>query len=340
MSEEKIDLKQIINQEDNRERMRLVVDAFNQAMEDEDHDIAREVATYVVHNEHQGGFGAGFQFHCLRWLTHHYHFRYSHSEDGSQEEEQALVGLQECIELYDWLIQKLPRDISITREEIQAANDFMLEIYQEFQFDTDELQEVLLEQAMLIGDAQAAQTHFAAWQTFLQSNPNGCQACRQDVLVQYYDFIGDYQQAITAAQPILSGELSCNVVPQNTYEYVIHSLIALNRREEAEEILYQAIDLIKKEEDDTIYLPMLIYYFTQLDLKHEASDLLDEYADEIIEFGANNRLNYLEYLISVAPFNDEALTAAQEVAKQFDERNGNSFYQDKLAFMFQKITLH
>lgn len=321
--------------------MRLAVDAFNQAIKDEDDDSAREIAEYVVHNQRQGGFSAGFEFHCLRWLTQHYHLRYAQSEDNSTEEETTFSGLMDCIWLYKWLVQKLPRDIHLTREEIEEANEFMRRIYDDFQFSQASTEKTLMHQAIIMGDAERAKTHFAQWQQLEHDENNDCEACDQDSLVAYYDFIGDYTQALKAAEPILSGEMTCGEVPHITYKSVIHSLIALNRHDEAEALLDEAIDLITQDnEEHIILLPMLIVYLSQLGFKHEAADLLDEYTDEIMAISANNRLNYLEYLMCVTLFDEKALPSAQELAQEFDTRNGNSFYQDTLSLMYGTTTVH
>lgn len=327
---------------ENRERMRKAVETFNYAMEAQKYDLAREVAEYVLGNENANAdFGAGFQLHCLRWLTNHYRIRFSESEDGSEEEQTAMEGLMSALWKHKWIVSTLPWDIGMTSEEIRDANAYMREIYQDYEFSQESVEKTLTEQSISMGDADAAREHFAAWQSMEADEGSDCPACVQDTLVRYYHFIGDYERALDCAAPILSGDLTCGEVPHITYEYIVGSLYRLGRHDEARAILKQAIEFILDSGEENIrLLPMLIFYQTQLGLKQEASELLDEYGDTIVNFGANNRLYYLEYLTCVAPFNDEALTAAQDVAKQFDERNGNSYYQDTLALMFGTAAVH
>lgn len=335
-------LQDIAQTWENRERMRKAVETFNHAMETQNYDVAREVAEFVLGDEEPNAdFGAGFQLHCLRWLTNHYRIRFSESEDDSEEERVAMEGLMSALWKHKWIMSKLPWDIGMTREEIAEANDYMREIYSDYEFSQESVEKTLTEQSISMGDAEAARAHFAAWQDLEADDGSDCPACVQDTLVRYYHFIGDYERALDCAAPILSGDLTCGEVPHVTYEYIVGSLYRLGRHDEARAILEQAIDLITQSSEENIrLLPMLIFYQTQLGLKQEASELLDEYGDAIVNFGANNRLYYLEYLTCVAPFNDEALTAAQEVAQQFDERNGNTYYQDVLALMFGSAVVH
>lgn len=327
---------------ENRERMRKAVETYNYAMEAQNYDLAREVSEYVLGDENANAdFGAGFQLHCLRWLTHHYRTRFAESEDDSVEEKIAMEGLMSALWKHKWIVSKLAWDIGITREEIRDANEYMREIYQDYEFSQESVEKTLTEQSISMGDAEAAREHFAAWQSMEADEGSDCPACEQDTLVRYYHFIGDYERALDCAAPILSGDLTCGEVPHITYEYIVGSLYRLGRHDEARAILKQAVELILDSAGENIrLLPMLIFYQTQLGMKQEASELLDEYGDAIVNFGANNRLYYLKYLISVAPFNGEALTSAQNVAKQFDERNGNSYYQDILALQFQKAVIH
>lgn len=327
---------------DNRECMHLAVEAFNQAMETQDYDTVREVAEFVLGDEvPNADFGAGFQLHCLNWLTHHYRLRYADSADDSPEEETALHGLLSVVWKWKWIVSKLPWDINLSREEMAQANDAMRELYTDLQFSLEAVEKTLTEQSIILGDVDAAREHFVLWQSLESDDGGDCAACERDALVQYHHFIGEYEQVLNLAQPIMAGDLTCSEVPHITYQYVVDALIRLGKHDDAVAILYEAIDLLTTSSEENIsLLPPLILAAVQLGKRDWAMDLLDEYNDAILNISANNRLYYLQYLMCCAPFNDEALTAAQEVAAQFDERNGNSFYQDKLALLFQKAVVH
>lgn len=327
---------------DCRERQSLAIEQFNQAMQNDDTATAIDLSEFVVGDEQLNAtFSLGFQWHCLTWLARHYHQQYSQTPDNSPEEDLYLEKLFDVLWKFKWVIARLPYDINMTLAEIQQANELMTSFYEHFDFGASALAKTLMHQNLHMGDVQAAKQHFEAWQAGSNDMGSDCPACEQDSLVAYHHFIGDYARVVELAQPILSGEMRCGEVPHITYQWVIDSLIRLNQTEKAREILLQAIDLITDEID--VHLPLLaplIALCSRVDEKHTAQALLDEYNDELLDLSHNNRLYYLHYLLAVAPFNDEGLREAEQVAKQFDERNGNSFYQDQLALKFGTTWLH
>lgn len=324
------------------ERQSRAIKLFNQAMEENDHATAIDVAEFVIGDEcMKDEFAAGFQMHCLGWLVRHHRQLYSETEDGSVEEDFYLEKLFEILWKFKWVIAHLPYDINMNRDEMQDANELMSLFYEHFELAQSAVAKTLMHQSLKMGDVQAAKQHFEMWQSGKHDLSNDCDACEQHSLVEYHHFIGDYAAVIELAKPILSGAMHCGEVPHATYQFVIDSLIRLNQTDKAHELLLQAIDLITEDIDEHLsLLAPLIYLCSRVGQPNVAKDLLDEYNDDILELAHNNRLYYLDYLIAVAPFNDEGLVEAQKVATQFDERNGNSFYQDKLALMFGKMRVH
>lgn len=334
---------QVLNAlEDNRERQAAAVAYFNEAIDREDEDGIRAVCEYVLDGgERTYAFGAGFQLHCLRWLTGHYHGRYAASEDGSTEEETALEGFLHCTWLCKWIVSRLPLDLHVSREDLTEANEFMRQLYEDAGLSQAAVEKCLMHQSIEMGDAQAAHTHFQAWQTLEHDSGGDCPACEQNSLIEYYRFSGQYAQAVALAEPILSGELTCGEIPHLSYEPVIDSLIKLGRRSEAVELLAQAEEHISDEGEAFYYLlsPLAVLHI-QLGHMQAATDFLDEHHENMVNAGQNNDLYYLHYLTVVAAFNPEAKAVAQALAAEFDQRNGNNHWQTKLELLFSPPVLH
>lgn len=333
---------EVANIADASRRMRVTVDAFNQAMNTEDFDTGREIAEFVLGNEIPNRlFKIGFQWHCLNWLTNYYRNSYVQSGEDSPEADAALRHLLNTAWKYKWVVPKLPYDTTVSREEIAQANQAMRQLYDDFQCSRESVEKALTEQSILMGDVAAAREHFALWQAAEADDLSDCPACEQDSLVQYYHFIGDYAQVLSCAEPILSGELSCAEVPHITYQYVVDALIRTGRPEQAEELLEEAFALITESDEDNVrLLPPLILAASQLGRLDWAEDWLDEYSDDIFATISNNDLPYFDYITCIVPLKDDALENAQQVAQELDQRNGNSYYQDKLTLLFQKTMLH
>lgn len=335
-------LEQIDNYQD---RQRSVIDQFNEAMEREDTDTARAIAAYVISFNQEGIslYSAGWQMHCLNWLTAYQLNEWRNSPDDSPEEEAALSQIWDCLWEYKWLVGNLPTDLNESREDLENAVKHMANLYQEFELGRGMVDKAILEQAMLMGDVQAAREAFQNWQTHAQPDHdiNDCPACECNTLVNYYHFIGDYHSALSAAQPILQGDLSCGMVPHLSYYAAIDSMIQLGKLDDARTHLEHAITLIGEEGESVLsIMSWLIQLVNQLGDRAWAESLLDDFSEPIVEVVQNLRFDYLQYLFAVAPLNEAALFAAKALAKEFDERNGNRHYQNKLALMFISPTIH
>src|SRR5262249_18684019 len=64
-----------------------------------------------------------------------------------------------------------------------------------------------------------------------------CHACEIDSDVEYFFFLGDDQQGVAKAAPILQGRYSCSEVPQLTYAQLLLQMLRLDRG--AEEIKHR-----------------------------------------------------------------------------------------------------
>lgn len=326
-----------------QDRQRATIDQFNDAMEREDHETAKIIANYVINDDDVSNalFSRGWQMHCLNWLTAIHLSEWRESEDGSEAEDAALEEVFSCLWKYKWLVGSLPTDLGESREDITKAVQHMTDLYKEFRFSRGMVDKALLEQAMLMGDIQAAKKHFQKWRKAKSDAMTDCEACETNMLVSYYHFIGDFQQAVLVAEPILSGEQYCGEVPHLTYFPAISSLIQLGKPDLARDYLQEAIALITEAGESFLHeLSKLIQLVNQLNDREWAESLLDDWSEPIVDAIQNNRFDYLQYLLAVSPLNEEALVAAKALAKEFDERNGNRYYQNQLAFMFISSTVH
>lgn len=337
--------KEMLALDGNHARLQAAAELFGDALDAEDEETLEALCKWASSCEEEAIFlPLGFQFSCLSWLTDYYQERWRGSEDGSAEEERSWEGLADCLWNFKWIVAHLPQDLLMDEEALESANNMMLAYYQAFELGLSAYHKVLMKQAMLRGDAEAAERHFQAWRGTETEDSEGsdCMACEQSSLVEYFHFIGDYENAVRYFEPIGDGDLECEEVPHITYFACIDSLIRLGRKDEAAELLDEALDLVSNEMGEYVrLLPQLIQLKNRLGLLQQAADLLAEYGDAIVAISENNPYHYLQYLLAVAPFQTEALAEAEKLAARFDQRNGNHFYQMQLAVEFHKQdTLH
>ncbi|MDK4679735.1 hypothetical protein QDY71_03795 [Kingella negevensis] len=327
---------------DPRERQSTVVAIFNQAMEDRDYTTAIAICNYVIGgDERTHQFSCDWQMHCLTWLTYYWQNQFRESEKDSEAEDKAIRELMTCLWKFKWLISSLPRDINASLESIEKANQEMQEWYDIYHISPAMRHKALMEQNMLLGNVDAVREHFQKWQASEADEMNDCEACEQNGLVSYYHYIGDYAQAAKLAEPILSGKLTCGEVPHITYHAAIDSLIQIGETQRAKDTLKQAVAHIETQPEKFLHLiPQIIQLHAQLDDLETAEELLDEYNDAIFDQVQLDLQTYWHYLLAIAPFNEEALETAQNIAADFDQRNGNSYYQTQLEWRQGKAIVH
>ena len=87
--------------------------------------------------------------------------------------------------------------------------------------------------AVSSGRADEAALFFREWQTAPRDRVSDCPACELNDRVEYLAFLGQDNQALSAAEPLLTGELKCTSVPDRTYGALLDPLLRLGRLEEA-----------------------------------------------------------------------------------------------------------
>ena len=339
MSQNQLTLLDIISESDYRQRQSKAIDLFNQSLKN-DPETTLALCNFVVGDVLSNqSFSPGFKLHCLNWLIDHHLDRCDESYEQHPEDDgfpEGFYDLIDCQWKFKWIIPTLARDLFLDKKEIEEANETMRYHYENMRFSLSSFYKTLMLQNILTGDHAAAKENFQKWQQTAADEFSDCPACEQSEQVNFYHFIGQYQKAIDTAQPILTGEMTCAEVPHLTYYPVIDSMIRLGKYEEAERLLDEAIDKINVEEDEEFV--RLIPLFSQLAYKlgqsQRALDLMNRHGDTIIRHAPNDNMLYLDYLIALSPFDEKAAQHAREFAADFDKRNGNSYYQSQIEFMF------
>lgn len=319
------------------------IDLFNHAMKQGDEATVRAVAEYVVGEGElrNKAFSRNWQFHCLGWLTHYWRNAWAESADGSTEESETLERLMLCLWQHKWLVGSLPQDLGAGKAAIADALENMRTLYATFKLSPAMVYKAAVEQAIYMGDAEAAKQAFAQWQAAEQDGMNDCKACEQSSLIHYWHFIGDYARAAELAAPVLAGQMSCAEVPHIAYFPAIDSLIMLGRAAEAEAAWEEAAGHIGSAGSQYLYLmPCIVQLAHRLGQPEKAQSLLEMHGRKIENAVRNNSYDALQYLIATAPMDLRAKEMAEKLAREFDRRNGNPYYQRQLAMMFSPTVIH
>ena len=87
--------------------------------------------------------------------------------------------------------------------------------------------------AMTMGDKAAAVEAHKRFAKAKRDSLSNCPACVQDQLIRYHSFCGRPEQAVAAAEPILSRKMTCNSVPHRTYGRLLGILFKLKQLDTA-----------------------------------------------------------------------------------------------------------
>lgn len=323
------------------EQQDALIALFNAKNGTEQEQICAEIAEYVLDRKGSGNrsFGYAFQLYLLKWLlAHHIELYHIYREDEAQRKA-CLKNISSCLWIFKWIVGSLPCDLKADQEDIAQALEHMRGIYQDFNRSLAMVEKARLEQAMFMGDVQAAPRYFEAWQAAEIDDSADCEACEISSRVKYYHFIGEYEKAIEAAQPLLAGEQECSEVPHVSYAAIIGSFMQLGQFEEAKYWLDWAVAHIRKEGETFYYLlPELLQLAIPLGMKAFAEEILDELHAEIKDRVRNNHFYYFQYLMAIEPFSPKTRETIQKVAEAFDERNSNNYYQNMIRFRFADKT--
>lgn len=127
---------------------------------------------------------------------------------------------------YKWILDSVPRNPAIRRAQIEAAHADFDEMFPAGQGErTRAKMNVVL--ALRLGDAERARAQLDTWLLAPRDHHSDCAACDLDSEVELLHALGEEADALSAAQPLLRGDLSCAEVPGLTYGYVAEAAYAL-----------------------------------------------------------------------------------------------------------------
>lgn len=318
-----------LNSEEEREA--YLSKALFMAEMSEDKAQIKALSKVIMGEAEEENFSTSLRAKVLR-----YHILHSIQtlQEGGEDEALDEVGqsLYEALWELKWVAEDYAKTLDFSEEEIASHISFMGDIYEGFQFNLAPVYKAIMQISIDMGEKERAIGAYDRWQEEKNKeegyNINDCEACEVTDMVKYHNFIGDWERAISLAEPILSGELTCAEVPELTYAPVLESLISLGKREKAKELFDEAIARVLEHDNQVEFLPKLIEVAYLLDEKASAkalSDLIKEKTTTKLD--AFYQLGY--YMATF--WQDEAhYSKAEALAKAFDERNGNTYYQKRL----------
>ncbi|EAU00016.1 hypothetical protein [Campylobacter curvus] len=304
---------------------------IKEALSVKDDELLVHISEFALNDDCEK-FNSEFRAWALQWLTEHIIDKFNNNKASDADAEI----LDDCLWKFKWIVADFGKSASTPKERIEETNEMMRQLYEHFELSLAAYHKALMLQNITMGDVREARVNFELWQGLAHDDMNDCEACEASDLTLYNYFIGNYEEALNAAEPILRGELTCSEVPHMTYAPVLFSMINLGKIEEARALLPQAISVISSEPRTISQMPLLIEAAVRLNERQMACDLANKYKDVILD--DNDDIGALRLFIAMSVFDEQTYKRALEGAASFDKRDQNSYYSDYLQEYYAKFS--
>ncbi len=266
---------------------------------------------------------------------------------------------------YKWVIGDLPLIPQLPLAQINMAVEDFVKTYESKGYGQQTIYEYRRELAIDLGDEKTVKHyHQKLLEEFAGSHGSmsDCTACVQNDLVKTAIFLKDYEQAFKYAQPILDGRMTCHSIPIRTYNQLIYAYVQVGDFEKVKEagrkllkahkrvnqrkelypntILYcwatesysTGFTYIARFLDGHHYDEMVRLYFYINTAKLFKSVMEKEEAEVKIKLPEQHPLYQAdqEHAYATSDLYEWFLKEATLLAKRFDKRNENQYYETYL----------
>lgn len=256
---------------------------------------------------------------------------------------------------YKWMTLQVPWYPQLSRAQIESTLDDMETRYAKHGLS---LRPVYMQRARAClemgDDVERAKAWFRKWQWAKLDAYADCRACEQNFEVEHHLDTGNPTLAMRAAEPLLSGELSCAEVPHITFGALLLPLYDQGETERAGKLATRGYEMIRDNPDHLSAVARHVDYLVVSGQLGEARAMAERHAPwahscrllerrftfllclrHLLEHDASETALALPdgmgegatFAAQKAWLDDEVRTNAQ----RFDERNGNDLYARRIA---------
>jgi hypothetical protein len=185
---------------------------------------------------------------------------------------------------YKWICEELPKFPQVSREQIQATLMDFADRYKRSGTSLRPLFQLKTIAAILMHDRSEAIEYEQKWrETERDYSYSDCRACELDWKIKFLIYIGDYEQAVTAAAPIIQGTLSCAEIPHHTLAALLLPLLKLGRIDEAMEYHHKGYPMVAKNRDFLISVSEHLFFLVATNNVVKAIGLIEKHLQWALE---------------------------------------------------------
>jgi len=211
-----------------------------------------------------------------------------------------------------------------------------------------------------MGHLQEAAQHAGEYKQYPRDRYADCSTCELDLEVEACIWSEDHAKALELARPIIAGGRSCAEVPHMTFANLLFPTLILERLEEAAALHEKGYRRIARNRCFLGHIAKHMFYLMQIGNMEKAVELFEKHLPWALE--TREILKRLEFYIAALTLLEKLpqpntktlrmpksfpikksstgwrngdltgwfLQQAQQLASQFDRRNGNTCYQTRL----------
>ncbi|MDO4257960.1 MAG: hypothetical protein Q4C87_00380 [Actinomycetaceae bacterium] len=177
--------------------------------------------------------------------------------------------------------------------------------------------------AAILHNAQAEEEHMLGWRTTARDEYSDCVGCDPELEVKWLISRGEYEAAIAAGQPVLSGRVGCQEQPSSTYCALTVAYEKLGLREEAWQAHIRAYAVQSKDMDHLESLTVHVRYLVLSGNLSRALAIIRRHASLVEkETGADVVMYFLAECAATLGALEEAGRGEQEFAVPMSSRPG------------------
>jgi hypothetical protein len=185
---------------------------------------------------------------------------------------------------YKWICENLPNFPQVTREQIQATLMDFSDRYQRSSRNLRPVFQLKTIAAVLMNDrSEAIEYERKLSETERDYSYSDCRACELGWKIKFLIYIGDYEQALTAAAPIIQGTLRCAEIPHHTLAALLLPLLKLGRIDEAIEYHRKGYPMVAKNRDFLMSVSEHLYFLVATNDLVKAIGLLEKHLQWALE---------------------------------------------------------
>ncbi|MCI4670605.1 MAG: hypothetical protein MRZ79_20895 [Bacteroidia bacterium] len=263
---------------------------------------------------------------------------------------------------YKWMANRLASIPSAPLDRIFAILEDMGKRYQERQYGLRPVYAKYKNLYLLMGEAEKATEYFNKEQEADTTSMDDCYACQLNGNLDYYLLLEDYEKVLENAQPLLNREYTCGRVPESTYREVVYAYLEMENWEMVEKYTDEGLQILEKDYSFVGNLITFMFSYALLGRFSDARQMMEISLQKVLEvkspYDMMNCYTSIEIFMEIlsvkgeteiqlpAPIKEKLKDLglrsssireykqffgekARDLRRQFDKRNGNTYYMDK-----------